>query len=123
LQSSLDCKAHANRIRAVIYKAANAHRLAFIETVGSYNRVAGDHGSMDMDINAEHTWDKVLAVQQEFSQMREVETSRGVAGMFRKTMRRFGDNSESFQAWLTLLPTDSHYLSVLCGGLTLVLKV
>ena len=38
-----------------------------------------------------------------------------------KQLRRFGDSSETFQSWLKLLPTGSHYLSVLCGGLTLIL--
>lgn len=78
---------------------------------------------MEMDIHGEHTWDEVLSVQLALSQERDAETSKGFKGFFHKNMRRFGDNSESLQPWLKLLPTESHYLSVLCGGLSLVLGV
>lgn len=109
--------------RATIYTEAEIQKRTFIATVNKYNAVAKESGSTQMDTNADYTWDDVLSAQESFSQERENETSRGVKGFAYKHLRRFGDNSETFQAWLNLLPTDSHYLSVLCGGLTLVLGV
>lgn len=106
-----------------IYKQAEIQKRAFIATVNRYNVVAKESGSMQMDTNADFTWSDVLSAQESFSQERENGTSRGVKGFAYKHLRRFGDNSETFQSWLKLLPTDSHYLSVLCGGLTLVLGV
>ena len=78
---------------------------------------------MQMDLHAEHTWDEVLSIQQRFSQQRESQVTKGFKGFLRTPLRRFCDNSDSFKAWLQLLPTQSNYLSVLCGGLTLVLGV
>lgn len=78
---------------------------------------------MELDINADHTWDDVLSLQQSLSEDREKETSKGVKGFAYRHLRRFGDNSKTFQSWLKLLPTESHYLSVLCGGLQLILGV
>lgn len=76
-----------------------------------------------MDTNADYTWSDVLSAQENFSQERENVTTRGIKGAMYKQLRRFGDNSETFQSWLKLLPTESHYLSVLCGGLRLILGV
>ena len=109
--------------RATIYKQAEIQKKEFIATVNSYNAVAKENGSMQMNTNAEYTWSDVLSAQENFDQERENVTSRGVKGFMYKHLRRFGDNSETFQSWLKLLPTESHYLSLLCGGLTLVLGV
>ena len=107
----------------LIYREAESRKQTFIKTVDSYNADARRHGSMEMDIHAGYTWDDVLSVQRGIMEEREVERSRGSRGFWRSKLRRFGGNSESFQAWLKLLPTESHYLSVLCGGLTLILSV
>ncbi|MCJ1382835.1 hypothetical protein MMC17_005948 [Xylographa soralifera] len=40
----------------------------------------------------------------------------------RRGYESFGKNSATFQSWLELLPTESNYLSVLCGGLKLILR-
>lgn len=76
---------------------------------------------MGMDLHKEHTWDDVLSAQQNFLQDRDAQTGFGAS--FRRRARGFTDNSESFQPWLKLLPSGSQYLSILCGGLTLVFGV
>lgn len=104
-----------------IYKQAGIQKQAFIATVNRYNAVVRESGSMRIDTNGDYNWSDVLSAQETFSQERHNVTSGGVKGFVYKQMRRFGDNSETFQSWLKLLPTESHYLSVLCGGLTLSL--
>lgn len=47
----------------------------------------------------------------------------GVWGKIRIGFRKLGDGSEAMQGWLGLLPTESQYLSIVCGGLKLILKV
>ena len=74
-----------------------------------------------MDVHKEHTWNDVLSAQQNFIQDRDAQP--GFGGSIRRRARGFADNSESFQSWLKLLPSGSQYLSILCGGLTLVLGV
>ena len=106
-----------------IYKQAEIQKRAFVVTVKRFNAVAKESGSMQMDTTADYSWSHVLSAQDSFSQECENGTSRGVKGIVYKQLRRFGDNSEIFQSWLKLLPTESHYLSVLCGGLTLILGV
>lgn len=44
----------------------------------------------------------------------------GFWGKIRKGLRSFGDKDRVFDAWAGLLPQQSQYLSVLCGGLKLI---
>ena len=117
------CIAHL-LIRRAIYTEAESHKLAFTKTVDEYNTDARRHDMVVLDIRAEHTWEQVMSMERGFLEHRQAaDKSKGFKGFIHTGMRRFGDNSESFQAWLGLLPTESHYLSVLCGGLKLLLGV
>ena len=109
--------------RVAIYKKAEVQKRAFIATVNRYNAIAQRGASIQLDTNADYTWSDVLSAQESFFQERQNVMSNGVRGFMHKHLQKFGDNSETFQSWLKLLPTDSHYLSVLCGGLTLILGV
>ena len=110
-------------LRVAIYKKAEVQKRAFIATVNRYNADAKRGASIQLDTNADYTWSDVLSAQESFFQARQSVRSDGVRGFMHKHLQSFGDNSETFQSWLKLLPTDSHYLSVLCGGLTLILGV
>ena len=111
-------------VRRAIYKEAESRRLAFTATVERYNADVKRHDVDKLDIRAKHSWESVLVMQQELhEQHRQAETSKGFKGFVQKKMRTFGENSETFQAWLKLLPTESQYLSVLCGGMKLLLGV
>ena len=109
--------------RLAIYKKAEVQKRAFIATVNRYNADAKRGPSIRLDTNADYTWTDVLSAQESFFQARQGLRSDGVRGFMHKHLQRFGHNSETFQSWLKLLPTESHYLSVLCGGLTLILGV
>lgn len=47
----------------------------------------------------------------------------GISGKIRKWFRRSSEKANSAKAWLNLLPTQSDYFSVMCGGLKLILGV
>lgn len=46
---------------------------------------------------------------------------RNIQGVARRKYERFGASADTFKSWLGLLPTESHYLSTLCGGLKLII--
>ena len=48
---------------------------------------------------------------------------RNIQGVARRKYERFGASADTFKSWLGLLPTESHYLSTLCGGLKLIIGV
>lgn len=71
--------------------------------------------------DATHTWEEVLAeVNAASERYNEVP---GFWGKIRRGLRSFGSNNQVFDAWAGLLPTQSNYLSVLCGGLKLIISV
>ena len=76
-----------------------------------------------MSITDNHSWEEVCEALKRGMQTYSEESTRGFRGFFRKGARNLGDNSSTFKSWLDLLPTESHYLSILCGGLKLVLGV
>ena len=68
-----------------------------------------------------HTWEEVL-IEVNAASERYNEVS-GFWGKIRKGLRKFGDNNRVFDAWVGLLPSQSQYLSILCGGLKLIFSV
>ena len=68
-----------------------------------------------------HTWEEVLAEVHAASE--RYNDVPGFWGKIRKGLRSFGTNNQVFDAWSGLLPTQSQYLSVLCGGLKLIFSV
>lgn len=51
----------------------------------------------------------------------KIEGVKGFWGPLRSSFRKFGENHKAFTAWIGLLPTESHYISILCGGLKLII--
>ena len=68
-----------------------------------------------------HNWDEVCEMLMKAMQTYNEDSVKGFRGFFRRGGRNLGDNSSTFKSWLDLLPTESHYLSILCGGLKLIL--
>jgi hypothetical protein len=87
-----------------------------------YETAAGkDRKTKSSLSNNLHTWNDVLAeVENASKQYNEPE---GTWGKIRKAFRKSGDTAVSTSAWLALLPAQSEYFSVLCGGLTLIVGV
>lgn len=75
--------------------------------------------NVDDNHNVDQLWQVIDKAVDEY----ESKGQDGVWGKIRIGFRKLGDGSEAIQGWLGLLPTESHYLSVVCGGLKLILKV
>ena len=70
---------------------------------------------------APHTWEEILAEVSAASE--RYNDVSGFWGKIRKGLRSFGVNNQALDAWTGLLPTQSQYLSILCGGLKLIISV
>lgn len=75
------------------------------------------------NVRPDECWKVIMESIVEVQKKYEVDTIKTPWGKVRKAFRKLGDNSGTFQSWLGLLPTESHYLSILCGGLKLILGV
>ena len=96
---------------------------AFKHELQLYEDGAGPSYRTGVDLMTPHTWRDVMA---------EVEAARRkYKGVEKKGIKRkIGDGWKNFisaapaiEAWLELLPNNSLYGSVLCGGLTIILEV
>ncbi len=96
---------------------------AFKHELHLYEDGADQKYKTGIDLMTSHTWKDVMA---------EVENARSkYTGVGKKGIRKkIGNGWKSFisaapaiEAWLELLPNNTLYGSVLCGGLTIILKV
>jgi hypothetical protein len=69
--------------------------------------------------SVEQLWQIIDKVIDDYS----LQGQEGVWKKVRTGFRQLGDASGAIQGWLGLLPNESEYLSVVCGGLKLILKV
>ena len=94
----------------------------FKQAVEKYqSSTAGSKYYTRLDLNQLHTWEEVLESVNDASERYNDVT--GYWGKIRKAFRRFGKNNQVFQAWAELLPSQSQYFSILCGGLKLIFGV
>lgn len=101
-------------------EANNEHRL-FVAAIEEYESCADEKFKTHININQSHTWDEVLKEVSKVEEEYKVAGVKGFWGPLRKGFRKFGENHKAFTAWAGLLPTESHYISVVCGGLKLII--
>lgn len=109
--------------RNEIYQDVEAEKEEFIKAVNDYNAEAKSQYKIEFKPGEKHTltslMDSVDSAAKDFKEKSE----QGLWGNIRKVYRQFGQQEATFRAWLELLPTDSEYFSVVCGGLKLILGV
>lgn len=73
------------------------------------------------NIHGVHSWDEVTQAAN-LAEEKYWKDAKGPKGSIRRFFRVTGDNAHVINPWVNLLPNDQ-YLSVLCGGLKLVLGI
>jgi len=90
------------------------------EALARYKQAAGKSALIDLD--RIWTWDDILD-EVDKSQRLYAEASQGMKGVIRRGFRKVGDLEPAINPWVDLIPSSNNYLSLLCGGLRLVLAV
>ncbi|KAH7336195.1 hypothetical protein BKA65DRAFT_552859 [Rhexocercosporidium sp. MPI-PUGE-AT-0058] len=103
-----------------LYKDAESERKRFKLAMESYEQTtAGTKFKTDVMSNEVHTWEEVLEELNIASE--NYNDVSGLWGKIRRGCRSFGRNNKVFTAWSSLLPTESQYFSILCGGIKLII--
>lgn len=102
------------------YDEATKENVLFVEALERYENSADEKFKTHINIHQSHTWDDVLKEVSKVEDKYKNEDVKGFWGSIRKGFRKFGENHKAFNAWIGLLPADSHYVSTLCGGLKLI---
>lgn len=103
------------------YDEANKEHRLFVAAIEEYESRADEKFKTHININQSHTWEEVLKEVSKVEEKYKVAGVKGFWGSLRKRFREFGENHKAFTAWTGLLPTESHYISVVCGGLKLII--
>ena len=76
-----------------------------------------------VDLREPHTMSELWEILDRAVDKYNIQDVQGFWGRIRKAFRKFGEHSGAVEGWLGLLPKESHYLSVVCGGFKLILTV
>ncbi|KAK4208819.1 hypothetical protein QBC37DRAFT_391694 [Rhypophila decipiens] len=101
-----------------IYRDAKREKQGFQLAMEAYETTVGSKFKTEVTDKPIHTWEDVLA---EVDRAQSIYSDgSGAWGKIQKGLRRFGSNAKAFEAWAGLLPAETEYTSVLCGGLKLI---
>ncbi|PGH30406.1 hypothetical protein GX50_06842 [[Emmonsia] crescens] len=102
-----------------LYIDVEAEKKRFKAAMEAYeSTTAGSKFQTDVTTKSVHTWEEVLKEVNKASD--DYNDLSGFWGKIRKGLRSFGKNNKAFEAWASVLPSQSHYFSLLCGGFKLI---
>ncbi|RYC58964.1 hypothetical protein CHU98_g7253 [Xylaria longipes] len=101
----------------------DVHCKQFAEVLKSFEESLPENLKTRFNLQAKHTWAEVIN-EAEFAEMkynRKVD-KESPFGRVRGLFRILRSNSPAIHNWLDLLPTESTYGSLICGGLKVILR-
>ena len=96
---------------------------AFTEASQQYEESANPKCKTGIDLRTVHTWEEVLVEVEIARNKYQGVGKHGIKRSIRNGFRSFSKASPAIETWLKLLPSDSVYFSVFCGGMKLILGV
>ncbi|KAI9704611.1 MAG: hypothetical protein M1820_005524 [Bogoriella megaspora] len=103
-----------------IYQGAEAEKANFKLAMSKYEAAASKSKyKTNITITSSYSWQDVLS-EANAAMVRDSDSS-DLWGKIRRALRGLGKNNSALTAWTRLLPSDSEYFSVLCGGLKLII--
>ncbi|KAI7509194.1 hypothetical protein KC347_g5474 [Hortaea werneckii] len=113
-------QAMAAKAKDATEEILKAHEQRFRQALQDYKDQAKPKYQADIDLrlSAHHQWDDVIGAIDVLSKTQA--ERKDFWSSLRNKLHWFGQNSSVFQQWSGLLPTQSNYFSVMCGGLKLI---
>ncbi|KAI7161059.1 hypothetical protein KC349_g3099 [Hortaea werneckii] len=113
-------QAMAAKAKDAAEEVLKAHEQRFRQALQDYKDQAKPRYQADIDLrlSAHHQWDDVIGAVEVLSKTQA--ERKDFWSSVRNKLHWFGENSSVFQQWSGLLPTQSNYFSVMCGGLKLI---
>lgn len=88
-----------------------------------YDKNAEPKYKVGINMKETHTIDEVIKAIDDAKAAYDEKEQKGFFAPLRKAFRKLGENEELGKAWLGLLPGESQYFSIICGGIKLILGV
>lgn len=106
-------------IKAVVMAEEDRFRAA----MKAYEETAREKYKTGVDLSSAHSVEQLLKIMDTEVEKYHAKDKKGVWGKIRHAFRKLGHGSEAVKGWLGLIPSESHYLSIVCGGLKLIIQV
>lgn len=108
-------------LRDELYRDVENEKIRLQQAIREYEKTtAGSSLKAEIDLKTLTTWDDVC---NEVDQARErYKDAKGIFGKIRKGFSKLGKHEDAVKNWLQLLPSSNDYLSILCGGLKLIVS-
>lgn len=96
----------------------------FLQAMRDYENNSKNKYKTGIRVDQVHTLEELWnSVDQVAAKYKNSEGEKGVWDRIRNAFRKLGDHENAINGWLGLLPSESNYLSVVCGGLKFILHV
>ena len=96
---------------------------AFKHELQQYEDGADPEYRTGVDLMTTHTWADVMAEVETARRKYDGKEEKGIRRKIGNGWKNFISAAPAIEAWLELLPNNSLYGSILCGGLTIILEV
>lgn len=88
-----------------------------------YEESAKDKYKTGININEMHSLDEIWTMLDTPVEKYQKKDIKGFWGHIRLAFRKLGEYDKPITGWLGLIPSENVYLSLVCGGLQMILKV
>lgn len=106
-----------------MYKDVKADEQYFLEAIEYYDKNAEAKYKVGINMKETHSMNEVIKAIDDAKVVYDEKEQKGFFSPLRKAFRKLGENEELCKSWLGLLPGESEYFSIICGGLKLILGV
>ena len=94
----------------------------FTEALKSYEAEVPKKYQTGVDIDRPHSIGDVVSQIDSALKEYKNESERTVWEAVRKSFWRLSESQDALKNWMALLPSESEYMSIICGGLNLIIK-
>jgi hypothetical protein len=117
------CITNLFRLRETLYKDIEGDKQDFLKAMEFYEANAEGKYKTHINMKKTHSMKEVLNSIEEARKKYDEKESGVFFGQIRKAFRKLGEKENVCNAWLGLLPGDSEYFSIICGGLKMIFGV
>ena len=95
----------------------------FFDAVQEYNATIDSKDRINVCTNTIHNIGEVIDLIRISQEKYKLRDKDGFWGKIRRAFKKLGSHDKSGGDWMKLLPQDSYYISIICGGLMIILRV
>ena len=111
--------------RSYLYEDAKQEKDRFREAMIEWQTNIPEKHRVNVDFQNQNTWKEVVDLLEKAKTNYEDPTGKwgSMRKCFRKLTTKVGTSAPLLDGWMGLLPSQSEYASVICGGIKLIIGV